>query len=346
MDLELSDEQRWLSEAVETLLARETEHGRLWASLVDFGALSVGGDDGLGAVELCLIARALGAHLAPVPYLGSAAVRFAAAPLAAELDAEAVALAVLEPGSSWGAAPDRTGLEPVAGGHVVTGRKTAVEHAGAVARLAVVAAGAAGPGAGRRRRRRARRRPRPAARVRPDGADVRGRARRRPGRLRSRSAARRSRGWRPSARCWRPPRRSERRGACSTTRAATPPSGASSAARSAASRRCATCWPTCTCARPARGRRSSTRRRRSTRTPTRRAADGVDRQGVRVARGPRGRARRDAGVRRHRRDGGASGPPVPAPDHRARAAVRRCGRTTSARSGAALAPRAVPEPVS
>ena len=80
MDLELSDEQQWLSESVETLLAREAGGGRLWASLVEFGALSVGGEDGLGAVELCLIARALGAHLAPVPYLGSAAVRFAAGP--------------------------------------------------------------------------------------------------------------------------------------------------------------------------------------------------------------------------------------------------------------------------
>ena len=64
MDLELSDEQRWLSEAVDTLLAREAEPGRLWASLVEFGGLSVGGEDGLGAVELCLIARSLGAHLA------------------------------------------------------------------------------------------------------------------------------------------------------------------------------------------------------------------------------------------------------------------------------------------
>jgi alkylation response protein AidB-like acyl-CoA dehydrogenase len=140
MDLELSDEQRWLSEAVDTLLAREAEHGRLWASLVEFGALSVGGDDGLGAVELCLIARALGARLAPVPYVGSAAVRFAAPPLAAELEADAVALAVLEPGSSWATPPAGTVLEPVAGGHVVSGRKTAVEHAGGVARLAVVAA--------------------------------------------------------------------------------------------------------------------------------------------------------------------------------------------------------------
>jgi alkylation response protein AidB-like acyl-CoA dehydrogenase len=135
MDLELNDEQRWLREAVETLLGRE---GRPWDRLVEFGALSVGGDDGLGAVELCLIARALGAHLAPVPYLGSAAVRFAGA---ADLGDEAVALAMLEPGASWAAPPARTTLV----GHVLTGRKTAVEHAGAVARLAVIAAAPEGP---------------------------------------------------------------------------------------------------------------------------------------------------------------------------------------------------------
>ena len=145
MDLELSDEQRWLSEAVDTLLAREAEPGLLWDRLVEFGALSVGGDDGLGAVELCLIARALGAHLAPVPYLGSAAVRFAAESLVADLGDDAVALAVLEPGSSWAAAPACTVLEPVAGGHALNGRKTAVEHAGAVARFAVVAAAPQGP---------------------------------------------------------------------------------------------------------------------------------------------------------------------------------------------------------
>jgi alkylation response protein AidB-like acyl-CoA dehydrogenase len=135
MDLELSDEQIWLSEAVETLLERKADD--LWPSLVQFGALSVGGDEELGAVELCLIARALGAHLAPLPYVGSAAVRFAAE---ADLGDDAVALAVLEPGSSWAAAPAAV----VADG-VVTGRKVAVEHAGAVARLAVVAAAKDGP---------------------------------------------------------------------------------------------------------------------------------------------------------------------------------------------------------
>ena len=134
MDLELSDEQRWLGEAVETLLTREEEP---WASLVEFGALSVG-DDGLGAVELCLVARALGAHLAPVPFLASAAVRFAAE---ADLGDDAIALAVLEAGSSWAARPERTVLR----GHVLTGSKVAVEHAAAADRLAVVAAGPEGP---------------------------------------------------------------------------------------------------------------------------------------------------------------------------------------------------------
>jgi alkylation response protein AidB-like acyl-CoA dehydrogenase len=164
MDLELSDEQTWLSEAVDTLLAREADGDRLWTSLVEFGALSVGGDEGLGAVELCLIARALGAHLAAVPYLGSAAARFA---IEAELGDDAIALAMLEPGSSWGGAPAGTQLDAAgaaanrleastapaaaarlaapAGRPTVTGRKAAVEHADAVARLAVVAATDDGP---------------------------------------------------------------------------------------------------------------------------------------------------------------------------------------------------------
>src|SRR4051812_37283093 len=127
MDLELSDEQRWLFEAIDTLLAREADP---WPRLVEFGALAVG--DGLGAVELCLVARALGAHLAAVPYLASAAVRFAGVPLGEE----PVALAVLEPGASWDAAPATV----ISAGRV-HGRKVAVEHAGAVERLAVLAQG-------------------------------------------------------------------------------------------------------------------------------------------------------------------------------------------------------------
>jgi alkylation response protein AidB-like acyl-CoA dehydrogenase len=140
MDLELSDEQRWLSESVEALLTRHgAEREMLWPSLVDFGALTVGGDEGLGAIELCLIARALGAHLAPVPYLGSAALRFAIAPYASEPLAGdgSVAVALLEPGSGWGLSAPQTTIES----RVLNGRKAGVEHVGAVDHMAVVASG-------------------------------------------------------------------------------------------------------------------------------------------------------------------------------------------------------------
>jgi alkylation response protein AidB-like acyl-CoA dehydrogenase len=151
MDLELSDEQTWLGESLQTLLAREwrpapdapygddAARDRLWRALVDFGALTVGGEDGLGAVELCLIARALGAHLAPVPYPGSSALRFAVQPLADGDDA--LALALLEPGSSWANAAPRTTIDPTPAGDVLNGRKVGVEHAMAVQRLAVAASG-------------------------------------------------------------------------------------------------------------------------------------------------------------------------------------------------------------
>ena len=155
MDLELSDEQTWLSEAVGTLLDREWRpapeapsgtadtRDTLWRRLTDFGALAVGADDGLGPVELCVIARALGEHLAPVPYLASAAVRYAVTSSGLpELcgGEDAVALAILEPGSGWGAAP-RTTLEHAA----LSGRKVAVEHLAAAGRIAVVAAAPDGP---------------------------------------------------------------------------------------------------------------------------------------------------------------------------------------------------------
>jgi hypothetical protein len=113
VDLELSDEQTWLAESVETLLTRHwvqpaeaweadaATRAKVWRELVEFGALTVG-EDGLGAIELCLIARALGKHLAPTPFIASAALKWAAAPVADELpstvaqlldDAESVALA-------------------------------------------------------------------------------------------------------------------------------------------------------------------------------------------------------------------------------------------------------------
>src|SRR5512133_82169 len=144
MDLELSDEQTWLSESLDTLLARESQGADLWTSLVDFGALTVGGEEGLGAIELCLIARALGAHLAPVPYLATSALRFAVQPLADGEDA--VALALLEPGSGWASATPRTTIDPTAAGNVLNGRKAGVEHAQAVEQLAVAVCGPDGVG--------------------------------------------------------------------------------------------------------------------------------------------------------------------------------------------------------
>jgi len=163
MDLDLTDEQTWLSESIETLLEREwigaekahdagePERGRLWSALVEFGALTVARDEGLGAVELCLAARAMGAHLASVPYIGSAALRFAVEPFAAHLperftelaDADdRASIALLEPGSSWSLPDARARLE--ADG--LQGDKVAVEHAAGVECLAVVAVVSGAPG--------------------------------------------------------------------------------------------------------------------------------------------------------------------------------------------------------
>src|SRR5206468_482893 len=129
MDLELTDEQTWLSESIDTLLMREwvgpdaaagataAERERLWERLVAFGA-----------------------HLASVPYLGSAAVRFAVEPFAGDLAGgeERIAVALLEPGRGWSVAGARTSLAADA----VSGQKVAVEHAESVDRLAVVASAA------------------------------------------------------------------------------------------------------------------------------------------------------------------------------------------------------------
>src|SRR5919197_134783 len=102
MDLELSDEQTWLADAVGTLLSRTWPPGAAGAPAPPaFAALAGNGD--------------------------------------------AVALAMLEPGSRWGAADLRTTVEPAAAGAVLDGRKVAVEHAHAADLLAVVAAAPDGP---------------------------------------------------------------------------------------------------------------------------------------------------------------------------------------------------------
>ncbi len=154
MDLELTDEQRWLSESVDTLLDREwlpaqaaaeatiERRQRVWDELVAFGALSIGGEDGIGAVEACLIARSLGSHLAAVPFIASAAIRLSLGDQAADSFAAdaAFAAALLEPGSSWSIDEPATTIGRTSDGVAITGVKVAIEQADLSDLLAVVAA--------------------------------------------------------------------------------------------------------------------------------------------------------------------------------------------------------------
>src|SRR5260370_42356628 len=96
MELELTEEQSWISESIDTLLSREwvapqdvvgasaERRRQTWTGLVEFGSFGIKKDseDGLGAVEVCLIARLLGGHLGSVPLLSRAAVRPALRPQA------------------------------------------------------------------------------------------------------------------------------------------------------------------------------------------------------------------------------------------------------------------------
>jgi alkylation response protein AidB-like acyl-CoA dehydrogenase len=154
VDLELSDEQVWLQESINTLLERHwppaetawqadaAQRALIWDSLVEFGVL--GGPDGqLGAVELCLVARAIGSHLASAPFLGSVAARYALGPFAAQLgdDVNAlldggsrISIGLLEPGGGW--SPSDTFASMQDGR--LTGVKAAVEFAEEVELLAVV----------------------------------------------------------------------------------------------------------------------------------------------------------------------------------------------------------------
>ncbi len=166
MDLELTDEQRWLSEAVDTLLKRtwppaealpevsKEQRRRVWSELVEFGALTIG-KDGLGAVELCLIARSLGSRLAATPFLASAALRLALAPVADELPPalaellageDALALALLEPGAGWAQDEPAVVLDPAGtGAFELRGEKVAVEQLEEAVWLAVSATLESGP---------------------------------------------------------------------------------------------------------------------------------------------------------------------------------------------------------
>ena len=91
MDLELTDEQTWLSESLTTLLEREwpraevaheagrAERDRLWAALVDFGLLAVDPEEGLGG-DRALSRRAGASAPTSPPRRSSAAPRCASRP--------------------------------------------------------------------------------------------------------------------------------------------------------------------------------------------------------------------------------------------------------------------------
>jgi acyl-CoA dehydrogenase len=136
MDLELSDEQRWLAESVAELLERNAGAGA-WPALLEFGLPAIAsGEDDLGAVELALIGHAIGERLEAVPFVDTAAARYAARPAPELAEAEAIALCLLEPGSSWDLERPATWLRDGA----LSGQKAAVHAPGDAAALLVLAA--------------------------------------------------------------------------------------------------------------------------------------------------------------------------------------------------------------
>ena len=108
----------------------------MWSSLVAFGALEVGGDEGLGAVELALVARSVGARLAEVPYVDTAVVRYAV-----DIGDASASPCLTEPGRSFVSAEPGTTLE----NGRLSGEKMRVAFANAVDLLAVSAWASDGP---------------------------------------------------------------------------------------------------------------------------------------------------------------------------------------------------------
>jgi alkylation response protein AidB-like acyl-CoA dehydrogenase len=125
MNLQLTDEQTLLAESADELAAR----GATWAQLVEFGALEVG--DGIGAVELALVARSLGRTLAALPFPESAALAYA------DAGGRRAALCLAEPGRSLVAGDPETSRD----GSLVTGEKEGVAFAASADVLAVSVAG-------------------------------------------------------------------------------------------------------------------------------------------------------------------------------------------------------------
>jgi alkylation response protein AidB-like acyl-CoA dehydrogenase len=129
VDLQLTEEQRWLSESVDALVAREPAES-VWRALVEFGALAVRGDEGLGVVELALVARSVGARLAAVPYVDTAAVHYVV-----DIGDVSAAPCLSEPGRSFAPTDPSTTFDDGR----LTGEKAGVLYASAVDLLAVPA---------------------------------------------------------------------------------------------------------------------------------------------------------------------------------------------------------------
>ena len=109
MELELTEEQAWISESIDTLFSREwvtpqdvadaspERRRQTWTALVKFGSFGIkkDGEDGLGAVELCLIARSLGlipqVALAPITHLAAILTTISMAALGLGVDVRVVA---------------------------------------------------------------------------------------------------------------------------------------------------------------------------------------------------------------------------------------------------------------
>jgi len=132
VDLELTEEQTWLTESIAQLVARERAE-RLWHALLEFGAL----DEELGVVERALVAHGLGAGLAAVPYVDSAAAHYALGGVPAGVSA---AVCLGEEGRSFAPTEPATTLEHGR----LAGEKTGVAYAASVDILAVSATAADG----------------------------------------------------------------------------------------------------------------------------------------------------------------------------------------------------------
>jgi alkylation response protein AidB-like acyl-CoA dehydrogenase len=132
VDLELTEEQRWLTESIAELVVREHAE-RLWQALVEFGAL----DEELGVIERALVAHGLGSGLAAVPYVDSAAAHYALGRLPANA---AAAICIGEEGRSFAPAEPATTLEDGR----LAGDKTGVAYAASVDLLAISATGSDG----------------------------------------------------------------------------------------------------------------------------------------------------------------------------------------------------------